>query len=71
MKKENLCIQISGVTCGNSIVRAQKAIKAITGVEHVRIDLAKNVARITGNPSPDAIVVALKEAGFAPKTGNT
>ncbi len=71
MSNENLRIKIGGVTCGNSIVRAQKVIKAIEGVSHVRIDLAENVARITGKPSPDAIIAALNEAGFAPKTRNS
>lgn len=64
MNDEGLQIQVSGICCGNSIVRAQKIIKAIEGVSKVRIDLANNLAHITGNPSPQAVVSALVDAGF-------
>jgi len=70
MGKEMLSVKISGITCGNSIVRAKKAIMSIAGVSQVRIDLAENIAHITGNPSPDAVITALKEAGFAPGAAN-
>ena len=64
MSQDNLQISVSGICCGNSIVRAQKVIKAIEGVSKVRIDLANNLAHISGNPSPHAVVKALIEAGF-------
>ena len=64
MNDADLQIQVSGICCGNSIVRAQKVIKVIKGVSKVRIDLANNLAHITGNPSPQAVVSALIEAGF-------
>ena len=64
MSQDNLRISVNGICCGNSIVRAQKVIKAIEGVNKVRIDLANNLAHISGNPSPHAVVTALIEAGF-------
>ena len=64
MSNADLKIQVSGICCGNSIVRAQKAIKTIEGVDRVRIDLANNLAHISGSPSPQAVVAALEAAGF-------
>ena len=64
MSQDNLRISVSGICCGNSIVRAQKAIKAIEGVNKVRIDLANNLAHIEGAPDPEAVVAGLIDAGF-------
>ena len=64
MSQDNLQISVDGICCGNSIVRAQKVIKSIEGVGKVRIDLANNLAHISGDPSPDVVVAALIEAGF-------
>jgi copper chaperone CopZ len=58
-------IPIAGVCCGNSIVRAQKAIKAVAGVTGVRIDLAHNLAHVRGDFDAEAIIAALNAAGFA------
>lgn len=64
MYQTSLQINVSGICCGNSIVRARKVIKAFDSVSGVRIDLANNLAHIEGNPDPEAVVVALIEAGF-------
>ena len=64
MSQDNLRISVSGICCGNSIVRAQKAIKAIEDVNKVRIDLANKLAHIEGGPDPEAVVAGLIGAGF-------
>jgi len=55
---------IGGICCGNSIVRAQKAIKSVAGVIKARIDLAKGLAHVDGEADPAAVVAALMQAGF-------
>ena len=64
MHEKNFQISVGGICCGNSIVRAQKAIKTVEGVHKVRIDLANNLAHISGDLSPQAVVTALIDAGF-------
>ncbi|TCK17985.1 heavy-metal-associated domain-containing protein [Thiogranum longum] len=64
MSQSDVQIKVGGICCGNSIVRAQKVIKAFDEVKAVRIDLANNLAHIEGSPDPEAIVAALIGAGF-------
>ena len=56
---------IGGVCCGNSIVKAQKAIRSVAGVIKTRIDLAKGLAHVESETDPAAVVAALTQAGFS------
>ncbi len=58
-------IPVGGICCGNSIVRAQKTIKAVAGVTGVRIDLVRNVAQVRGAFDTGTVIVALQTAGFS------
>ncbi|MFN2309872.1 MAG: cation transporter [Gammaproteobacteria bacterium] len=65
MTEQTQDIPINGICCGNSIVRAQKTIKAVAGVTGVRIDLARHVAQVRGNFNTETVIAALHAAGFA------
>lgn len=67
---KTLMFNIGGVCCGNSIVRAQKAIKTVAGVTKARIDLAKQLALVEGEADPVAVVTALTAAGFMASPAN-
>ncbi|MDA8364736.1 MAG: cation transporter [Gammaproteobacteria bacterium] len=56
---------IGGVCCGNSIVKALKAIRSVADVTQARIDLAKGLAHVEGEADPAAVVAALTQAGFS------
>jgi Cu+-exporting ATPase len=71
MTEQTQDIPISGICCGNSIVRAQKTIKAVAGVTGVRIDLARHVAQVRGHFSADAVIAALNAAGFPSESAPT
>ena len=64
MNESTTEIPISGICCGNSIVRAQKLIKSIVGVEAVRIDLARKVAIVRGSLDTQADTEVIATAGF-------
>jgi copper chaperone CopZ len=57
---------IGGICCDNSIVSAQKTIKAVAGVTGVRIDLAHNVAQVRGDFDSGTVIVALHAAASRP-----
>ena len=55
---------IEGMNCNHCRLNAEKAIRQVSGVKDVSVDLASKEARITGNPDIDALKKALDEIGF-------
>ena len=53
------------MSCNHCKSNAERAIKAVNGVEDVSIDLATGEALITGTPSPEAVVKAVEALGFS------
>jgi len=45
-------------------VRAQKAVRAVDGVDKVTVNLAKSAVYVEGTPDPQAVVSALQKEGF-------
>ena len=60
-----LKIQIKGMSCNHCKSNAERAIRAVNGVEDVSIDLATGEALITGTPAPEAVVKAVEALGFS------
>jgi len=71
MTEQTQDIPISGICCGNSIVRAQKTIKSVAGVTGVRIDLTRHVAQVRGNFNADTVIAALNAAGFPSESASS
>jgi len=59
-----LTFEFHGAKCGCGIVRAQKAVRALDGVDKVTVNLAKSAVYVEGEPDPQAVVDALQEEGF-------
>ena len=62
-----LHLAIDGMTCAACVSRVEKALEAIDGTETVSVSLASHSARITGNPSPAALIEAVENAGYDAK----
>ncbi len=65
MTKANLKIQ--GMTCNHCVMRVEKALKAIPGVQDAQVDLQKAEAEVTydnAKVSPDKLSLAIVEAGY-------
>ena len=54
-------VSITGIWCGNGVVRAKKAILAVPGVTAVKVDLARSVATVYGAFDQAAVIGMVNE----------
>ncbi len=58
-------VSIEGMSCKNCVAHVETALKGLSGVEDVRVDLKKNQAEISASSLEDeAIRNAVAEAGY-------
>jgi copper chaperone CopZ len=57
-------LTITGMTCNHCVARATKALEAVAGVESVEVSLEPGGAVVRGSADADALVAAVKEAGY-------
>ncbi len=57
-------LEISGMTCNHCVARATKALESVPGVESVQVSLEPGGAVVQGSAEVDALVAAVKEAGY-------
>ncbi len=65
MTKKTLKIQ--GMTCNHCVMRVQKALKGVAGVQDAMVDLGKSEASITfdeGKVNVDTLSTAVVDAGY-------
>lgn len=58
-------LQISGMSCGHCVKAVEGALKAVPGVQDVRVDLAGGRATVQGDADGRALVAAVVEEGYA------
>jgi len=65
---EAIDIPVLGMTCASCVGRVEKAIAAVPGVAHARVNLAAERARVELSPggSAQAVADAIRRAGYAP-----
>ena len=56
---------ISGLKCGGCIANAKASLEKVTGYQSAEFNLETVVMKISGNVDPQAISVAMTEAGYA------
>lgn len=73
MKPQKLKLQLSGLSCGSCVGRAESALQGVDGVREVSVNLASSVATLTfeGDDTPARIMVALDQAGYPAHTART
>ncbi len=57
-------LKISGMTCGHCVKNATKALESVQGVERAEVTLEPGAAKIAGNADHEALVAAVKDAGY-------
>ena len=57
-------LNISGMTCGHCQTAVTKALKSVSGVEAVNVDLAGGTAQVQGQADPQALLAAVKDEGY-------
>lgn len=55
---------VRGMKCGACSVRVKKAVSAVDGVKSCCVDLATKSMSVDGTATPEAIIAAVKEAGY-------
>ena len=61
-------ITVEGMHCMHCASSVEKAVEAVEGVKEAKVNLDKKTctAKLSGEVSEDAIIAAVKEAGFEP-----
>jgi copper chaperone len=58
-------LKVEGMTCMHCVQAVTQALSEVPGVVVVReVSLEKGAAAVEGSPEPDALVAAVKEAGY-------
>ncbi len=61
-------IKIEGMTCQHCVKAVSEALSQVAGVSSVAaVDLETGVARVEGSPDSEALVTAVKNAGYQAK----
>lgn len=64
MKK---ALTIEGMMCAHCVAHVDKALRAVSGVESVDVDLTAGTAVVTGSAAEEALCAAVAEAGYTVK----
>ncbi|MFC3832963.1 MULTISPECIES: CopZ family metallochaperone [Deinococcus] len=57
-------LTVSGMTCGHCEKAVEGALKAVPGVQSVRVDLQDGTATVQGEADPQALMAAVTEEGY-------
>ena len=64
-QKSEKTLKISGMSCGHCTMAVEKALKKVSGVEKVNVDLEKASATVTGTGIDEgALKTSVEEAGY-------
>ena len=55
---------VPGMTCEHCVAAVDAEVRKVPGVTDVAVDLARKEVRVSGEPSPSAVVAAIDEAGY-------
>ena len=61
---EPASLDISGMTCASCVARVEKALRATPGVEAASVNLATERATVHGSAPIDAVIAAVRKAGY-------
>jgi copper chaperone len=62
---DTIRLTINGMTCKHCVAAVEKALAAVNGVEQVvEVSLEAGSATVTGTASTEALIAAVREAGY-------
>lgn len=61
---DTIRLNITGMTCNHCVMRAQKALEGVEGVEKAEVTLEPGQATVTGSADPSALISAVRNAGY-------
>jgi copper chaperone len=66
---ETIQLKVEGMTCQHCVAAVRKALAAVKGVEEVvDVSLDAGSASVKGNPDTQALIAAVREAGYTAST---
>ena len=57
-------LKVTGMTCNHCVMHTKKALESVPGVQSVEVTLEPGAAKITGDADHDALIAAVKDAGY-------
>lgn len=57
-------LQIDGMKCTDCVATIEQALRALSGVENVTVDLDEGLAEVVGEVDPDELVRALSSTNY-------
>lgn len=64
MPPPTIRLSIGGMACAGCVAAVEQALAAVGGVHSASVSLAERTAEVTGDPQPDALIAAVRGAGF-------
>ncbi|HDM8288950.1 TPA: copper-exporting P-type ATPase CopA [Yersinia enterocolitica] len=61
---DSVQLLLTGMSCASCVSKVQNALQSVDGVEVARVNLAERSALVTGHPSNEALIAAVKNAGY-------
>ncbi|EKN3561479.1 copper-exporting P-type ATPase CopA [Yersinia enterocolitica] len=61
---DSIQLLLTGMSCASCVSKVQSALQSVDGVEVARVNLAERSALVTGHPSNEALIAAVKNAGY-------
>jgi copper ion binding protein len=61
---KKLIFDVKGMTCDNCVQHVTKAVREVSGVRNVKVDLASNSANVEGDFDDAKIIEAIEEEGY-------
>lgn len=64
MTSKTTTIALPGATCASCVVPIEKTVFSLKGIDHAAVNLAAKTLSFTGTANPEAVVIAIQQAGF-------
>jgi len=62
--ESQIVLNVKGMTCGHCKSAVESAIRDVTGVVTVHVDLSAAIAKVTGTAEPLILIKAVNDAGY-------
>lgn len=63
----SMVFRVPDITCEHCTQTIEGAVRAVRGVDAVKVDLDSKLVEIEGTAAPDDVSDAIKEAGYTPE----
>lgn len=62
--KKSIRLSVGGMSCAGCVASVETALRAVPGVDQANVNFAEHTAQTMGEVSPQALIQAVKQAGY-------